>query len=192
MVLYSGGDDNMKNTLYAVPEFILSEDIKRVRRKLNMSQSEFAKLIRSSKPTVERWEMSKDKITGPIVFLINMLDDNIDYVEEITIPEKEYNLRLYYMYKNKICTVIDVDTVKEKIKIKNFVKYFLFKAFGNNEKPTYKDYEQFLRDRCFPETRDKLHLVLEDLGLPFYDPFMIIEKTEGRMAEDDFWIKIER
>ena len=28
--------------------------------------------------------------------------------------------------------------------------------------------------------------------VPFYDPFMIIEKTEGRMAEDDFWIRIER
>ena len=27
---------------------------------------------------------------------------------------------------------------------------------------------------------------------PFYDPIMIIEKTEGRMAEDNFWIRIER
>ena len=28
--------------------------------------------------------------------------------------------------------------------------------------------------------------------VPFYDPIMIIEKTEGRMAEDNFWIRIER
>ena len=34
--------------------------------------------------------------------------------------------------------------------------------------------------------------VLEDIGLPFYDTFMIIEKTQGRMAEDDFWIRIEK
>ena len=33
---------------------------------------------------------------------------------------------------------------------------------------------------------------LEGLGIPFYDPILIIEKTAGRMAEDDFWIKIER
>ena len=33
---------------------------------------------------------------------------------------------------------------------------------------------------------------LRELDLPFYDPMMIIEKTEGRMAEDDFWIQIER
>ena len=43
-----------------------------------------------------------------------------------------------------------------------------------------------------PESRDKMKLILKDLGLPFYDPIMIIEKTEGRMEEDDFWIRIER
>ena len=42
------------------------------------------------------------------------------------------------------------------------------------------------------KVRDKMKLILKDLGLPFYDPIMIIEKTEGRMAEDDFWIRIER
>ena len=30
------------------------------------------------------------------------------------------------------------------------------------------------------------------LDLPFYDPLMIVEKTNGRMAEDQFWLKIER
>lgn len=37
-----------------------------------------------------------------------------------------------------------------------------------------------------------MKLILEDLNLPFYDPFMIIEKTQGRMEEDNCWIKIER
>ena len=68
----------------------------------------------------------------------------------------------------------------------------VYKAFGRNEKPTFEEYEEFLESRCFPRQRDKIKLVLEDLNLPFYDPFMIIEKTEGRMAEDDFWIRIER
>lgn len=44
----------------------------------------------------------------------------------------------------------------------------------------------------FRWTRDKMKLVLEDLKIPFYDPYLIIEKTEGRMAEDDFWIRIEK
>ena len=94
--------------------------------------------------------------------------------------------------KNEIlCTLIDVNDVEQTVEIKNYTNNLMFRAFGKNEQPTYKDYEEFLRSRCFPETRDKLKLVLADLNLPFYDPFLIIQKTEGRMAEDDFWIKIE-
>ena len=63
---------------------------------------------------------------------------------------------------------------------------------GVNTEPTYEEYEEFVRSRCFPETRDKLKLELKKLDIPFYDPIMIIEKTEGRMADDDFWIRIER
>ena len=37
-----------------------------------------------------------------------------------------------------------------------------------------------------------MKIMLEGLGIPFYDPILIVEKTGGRMAEDDFWIKIER
>lgn len=37
-----------------------------------------------------------------------------------------------------------------------------------------------------------MKLILRELDLPFYEPLLIIEKTQGRMAEDNFWIKIER
>ena len=36
-----------------------------------------------------------------------------------------------------------------------------------------------------------MKLILDELDIPFYDPFMIVQKTQGRMAEDDFWIYIE-
>ena len=65
----------------------------------------------------------------------------------------------------------------------------MFRAFGVVETPDYDQYLEFLESRCFPSSRDKMKLILKDLDLPFYDPMMIIEKTEGRMAEDDFWIR---
>ena len=37
-----------------------------------------------------------------------------------------------------------------------------------------------------------MKLELKKLGIPFYDPMLIIEKTQGRMAEDEFSIRIER
>ena len=177
---------------YAIPEYVLANDIKRIREMLKMTQKEFALFVNTSKRTIERWESSNEKINGPIVPLLNFIRNNLDYIEKIKIPEKELPLRLYYMNKQNICTIIDVDVMKQKIKIKNYTNNLIYRAFGRNENPTFKDYEDFLKSRCFPETRDKLKLVIEDLNLPFYDPFLIIEKTEGRMADDDFWIKIER
>ena len=176
---------------YAIPEYITASDIKRVRGKLGLTQAEFSKLVGVSKPTIERYEITKDKIYGMIVLIVKMIEDNMHYIEELEYPKKEYPIRLFYMYKQYICTIIDVNIIKQEVKIKNFTNNILFRAFGVNEKPTFLDYNDFLKSRCFPETRDKIKLVLQDLDIPFYDPFLIIKKTEGRMAEDDFWIKIE-
>ena len=181
----------MKKKQYAIPDFVTANDIKRVRGQLGMTQKEFAELIGVSKPTIERWETSKEKISGYIILLLNMLENNMDYLDKIKLPKKEMPLRMFYMYNQNICTLIDVNVIKQEVKIKNYTNNIMFRAFGVNENPTYNDYLDFLKSRCFPETRDKLKLVLKDLNIPFYDPLLIIEKTEGRMAEDDFWIKIE-
>ena len=177
---------------FVTPDYIYGHDIRKIRKQLNLTQKDFAMLVNSSKPTVERWERSNTPITGPIVALIKMLEVHPEYVNKVKIPKKEYPVRLYYMHNDKICTIIDVDERNKQVNIFNYVEHLMFRAFGINEKPNYEDYLEFLEARCFPRTRDKMKLVLADLDLPFYEPFMIIEKTEGRMAEDDFWIKIER
>ena len=81
---------------------------------------------------------------------------------------------------------------ERKVKVKNYTDKIMFRAFGVVETPDYDQYLEFLESRCFPSSRDKMKPILKDLDLPFYDPMMIIEKTEGRMADDDFWIRIER
>ena len=96
------------------------------------------------------------------------------------------------MYHDFVCTIIDVDEMERRIEIHNYINNALYRAFGVNTEPNFEDYEEFIKSRCFPETRDKLKLELKKLDIPFYDPIMIIEKTQGRMADDDFWIRIER
>ena len=181
----------MINKEYAIPEYATSNDIKRIRNFLKMTQKEFADFVKTSKRTIERWENTDEKIEGPIVLLLNMIENNMNYIKKLEIPEKKYPVRMFYMKKQIICTLIDVNDMTREIEIINYTDNIMFRAFGINEKPNYDDYQEFLKSRCFPETRDKLKLVLEDLGLPFYDPFMIVEKTKGKMAEDDFWIRIE-
>ena len=154
-----------------------------------MTQKEFAEFVNCSKPTVERWERSEEVIRGPIVPFLKMLQKYPEYEQEVKVPEKVWPLRIWYMYEQDVCTLIDVNEQERKVKIRNYTDRVMFRAFGTVENP---DYQEFLESRCFPESRDKMKLILKDLGLPFYDPIMIIEKTEGRMAEDNFWVRIER
>lgn len=177
---------------YVVGNQISGEDIKRLRELLGMTQKEFAAFVNCALRTVENWESKKEGITGPIVTLTDILLRRPDIVKRLELPEKRLKLRLFYMYKTTVCTVIDVDEAEREIEIKNYIDKPLFRAFGVITEPTYEDYEEFLESRCFPRERDKMKLELKRLGIPFYDPMMIIEKTQGRMAEDDFWIKIER
>ena len=182
----------MTNKLFITPDFLTAIEIKKIRKKLGFTQKEFAFLLNCSVSTIERWETSEKPVNGPIVLALSMLERYPEYAAEIKVSAKKYPLRLWYMHKQKVCTLIEVDEIRKKIKTKNYTDNIMFKAFGVNDQPEYEDYLQFLESRCFHESRDKMKLVLKDLDLPFYDPFMIIEKTEGRMAEDDFWIRIER
>lgn len=56
--------------------------------------------------------------------------------------------------------------------------------------PDWKDFEYFLEERCFPRTRDHAEEILKELGLPFYDPLLIVEKTKGYMAGDQQWLLV--
>ena len=177
---------------FVTSEYTTGEEIKRIRTILGLTQKEFAMLVGSSKVTVERWERSEEPIRGPIVLLLRFLERYPNTAEEMQVQEKLYPLRLWYMHNQTVCTIIDVNEMKKQVKIRNYTENTMFRAFGVIETPDYGQYVEFLKSRCFPESRDKMKLVLRDLGLPFYDPLMIIEKTEGRMAEDNFWIRIER
>lgn len=182
----------MKEKKFLIPDSITAAELKEIRQQFGFTQKEFAEFLHCSKSTVERWEASKEELTGTICLLISMLRKYPEYVRAVCIPQKTMPIRLWYMYRQTACTMIDVNEMKREIQIKNFTDHIMFRAFGAEEHPNFEMYEEFLRSRCFPESRDKMKLILRDLDLPFYDPFMIIEKTEGRMAEDDFWIKIER
>ena len=104
-------------------------------------------------------------------------------------PAEGYTLRMTYMYKQYPCTVIDVDFLNQKIMIQNKTKDMLRRAFGVIEEPTWKDFNDFLKERCFPATRGNAKEILRQLQLTSYDPLQIVEKTRGRMAEDNMWLK---
>ena len=94
----------MSKKIFVTPEYTTAEEIKNVRKKLGLTQKEFAELLGSSKSTVERWETSASHIRGPLVLLLQFLDKEQNYVEKIKVPPKVYPIRLWYMHKQTICT----------------------------------------------------------------------------------------
>lgn len=104
-------------------------------------------------------------------------------------PAKGYTLRITYMYQQHPCTIIDVDFLHQRVMIRNKTKDVLHRAFGVTKAPIWDDFEVFLRDRCFPATRGNVKDLLKQLQLTSYDPLQIVEKTRGRTAEDDMWLK---
>lgn len=90
-----------------------------------------------------------------------------------------------------LCTRIVADYTAKTICIENYIDDFIRTAFGNNFIPTWNDYEMFLEDRCIPRSRAGLREYLEAIGVDKYDPLEIIQKTEGRMSEDNQWLKVE-
>lgn len=175
---------------YITNRSIKGSDIKQIRKRLNMTQKEFAEFVCCSKRTVETWEAKQDEITGPIVTLIELLFRDPEIPQRLELPPKKYKMRLLYLYNDYICTVIDVDEAERKVEVTNYKKNPLFRAFGVNTEPEYEDYEEFLESRCFPRKRDKIKLELKRLDIPFYDPILIISKTEGRVEGDNFSLKI--
>ena len=180
------------NNKYAVKKNITGKDIKKFRKNNHLSKIELSNLLNVSPRTIEGWESKDSIISGPIVLLLRILEENPEFINDLVIPKMMYGLRLYYMGNGSINTVIDVDMLNRKVNFKNYTNKIIARAFGNREKVTYKEYEEFLESRCMPKTRDKLKIELQKLDISYYDPLLIIEKTKGRMADDEYYIEIVR
>ena len=167
---------------YAISKTIYSEDIKRLRKTLGLTQKEFASLAGVSHKTVERWESTADPITGPITTLVRILWEQPKLTEYFSVPEKRFPMRIWYMHRNEVCTLIDVDEMRREVQIRNYTNRIQYR----------EEFQEVLESRCFPRSGDKMKIRLQELGIPFYDPLLIIEKTQGRMAEDEFWLQVER
>jgi putative transcriptional regulator len=73
---YVKGNRKLRTTQYSIPELpkIGSEDIKRIRNKLELTQEAFSLILGVSKKTVEAWESGRNSPQGPASRVISMLD----------------------------------------------------------------------------------------------------------------------
>lgn len=103
-----------------------------------------------------------------------------------------HDVRILRLYDgDELCSTVYADFTEQTVAVENHAVPLVKTAFGNNPLPTWEDFQGFLTERCIPRQRAGLREYLEALGLDEYDPLSIIEKTGGRMAEDQQWLTIE-
>jgi len=103
-----------------------------------------------------------------------------------------HDVRLFRFYDgDKLCTKIHADFTDKTLTVENKTNNPVKTAFGNNALPTWADFRAFLEERCVPRQRACLREYLEAVGVSEYDPIAIIQKTAGRMAEDNQWLEME-
>ena len=103
-----------------------------------------------------------------------------------------HNLLLLEFYNGDIlCTKICADYTEQNLAVENHTENLVKTAFGNNQTPSWQDFENFLEERCIPRSRSGLREYIETIGVEEYNPLEIIKKTQGIMAEDNQWIRLE-
>ena len=100
-------------------------------------------------------------------------------------------MKLEFYDGESLCTKIVVDFTDKTLSVQNTTEHIVKTVFGKNEVPTWDDFQDFLEERCVPRNRSGIREYLETIGVEEYNPLEIIKKTNGRMAEDNQWIKWE-
>lgn len=130
-----------------------------------------------------------------------MFDGNSIYItaeksiEEFIAVKKNmgHSLQKFSFYDDEeLCTVIYADFTDKTLKAQNRTDDVVKTAFGNNTLPAWKDFLDFMEERCVPKARSGIREYLETIGVSEYNPLEIIQKTKGKMAEDKQWIEIEK
>ena len=98
--------------------------------------------------------------------------------------------KLKFWNSKTLCTTIAVDFTDHTLCVENHTSQLVKTAFGKNKLPAWADLMAFLEERCVPRQREGIREYLDVLGLDEYDPWEIVKRTQGRMAEDEQWIEV--
>ena len=117
-------------------------------------------------------------------------EQSMEHYKAARLAQGNELMEIHYYNGDTLCTLIYADKTAQDLCAENYTDNLVKTAFGKNSLPTWADLEAFLEERCIPRQRAGLREYLEALGLDEYDPLAIIQKTKGRMAEDDQWMEV--
>ncbi len=129
---------------------------------------------------------------GTNILIRAKAEDNMELFQSQALQAGHEVVCYEYFDKEMLCSTILCDFTDKVIRVKNHTDQILKTAFGVQEQPNWDNFIEFLEERCIPKSRENIHILLEEMGLEEYNPIQIVEKTQGRMAEDFQWLKITK
>lgn len=96
----------------------------------------------------------------------------------------------YYKDQGVLLTEMEIDFVNQTVKIKNHTDNMIDRAFGVNEHPTMKDFEEFCEYRSIPQTRYNFKTEMRLRGITDTSPMGIMRFYHGRIDDDNCYIEI--
>ena len=96
----------------------------------------------------------------------------------------------YYKDQGVLLTEMEIDFVNQTVKIKNHTDNMIDRAFGVNEHPTMKDFEEFCEYRRIPQTRYNFKTEMRLRGITDTSPMGIMRFYHGRIDDDNCYIEI--
>ncbi len=136
----------------------------------------------------KREGMSIRQISESVELSVGCVQKVISKAEDYPAIDDKLIKCIRYMNRNKPCTDIVIDFGNSDLHIINYTAEITDRAFGCIEHPNWNQFTNFLESRCFPKTRAGLKYVLKELGLQYYDPWKIVQKTSGKLTDDHQWI----
>ena len=119
-------------------------------------------------------------------------EQSISQYRETRLAQGHELMEIRFYNGDALCTLICADQTSRDLRAENYTDRLVKTAFGKNLYPSWQDLEAFLEERCIPRQRAGLREYLGAMGMEEYDPLAIIQKTQGRMAEDDQWMEVKR
>lgn len=104
---------------------------------------------------------------------------------------KEFKLFDLSYGETVLCSVVYADYTDETVVAENYTENLVKTALGPIKEFTWQQFNDFLEERCIPYSRAGLREYLAVYKIAEFDPLAIIEKTQGRMAEDNQWLEVQ-
>lgn len=100
--------------------------------------------------------------------------------------DKEIKYKFDYMYEDDVMSTVIVYTDGSVFE-EDYTDVTILTPNCRNE----EDVNLLFSTMVFDENRPDKDEILENLGIPFYNPYLIVRVTKGLMASSCLWVRFE-